>query len=112
MRRHLGLGVAVLLAGTSLALAQTATGVIRGTIQDSTGALVADVHVTLIDEHRNRSWTQTANGQGVFEFRALPFGDYRLHLERPGFKKGAITDIGLEVAQTVTLDVTLHRSGD
>ena len=94
MRRHLGFGVALLLAGTSLALAQTATGVIRGRIQDSTGAVITDVHVTLIDEHRNQSWDQTANGEGLFEFRALPFGDYRLQLERPGFKKEAITDSG------------------
>ena len=108
MRRHLIIGVALHLAATSLALAQTATGVIRGRVQDSTGAVITDVHVTLVDERRNQSWDQTTNSEGFFEFRALPFGDYRLQLERPGFKKEAITDVGLEVAQTVTLNVTLQ----
>ena len=64
--------------------------------------------MTLVDERRNHSWDQTTNSEGFFEFRALPFGDYRLQLERPGFKKEAITDVGLEVAQTVTLNVTLQ----
>jgi Carboxypeptidase regulatory-like domain len=108
MRKHLILGVALHLAWTSLALAQTATGVIRGRVEDTTGAVITDVHVTLVDERRNQSWDQTTNSEGFFEFRALPFGDYRLQLERPGFKKEAITDVGLEVAQTVTLNVTLQ----
>ena len=108
VQRHLIIGVALHLAATSLALAQTATGVIRGRVQDTTGAVITDVHVTLVDERRNHSWDQTTNSEGLFEFRALPFGDYRLQLERPGFKKEAITDVGLEVAQTVTLNVTLQ----
>ena len=108
IRRHLIFGVALLLAGTSLALAQTATGVIRGTVQDATSAVITDVHVTLVDEGRNQRRDQTTNGEGFFEFRALPFGDYRLELERPGFKKQVITDVGLEVAQTETLNVTLQ----
>ena len=55
MRKQLIFGVALHLAGTSLALAQTATGVIRGRVQDSTGAVITDVHVTLIDERRNQA---------------------------------------------------------
>src|SRR4029450_1515349 len=108
MRTFLIFAVALHLAGTSLALAQTATGVIRGRVQDSTGAVITDVHVTLVDERRNHSWDQTTNSEGFFEFRALPFGDYRLQLERPGFKREAIADVVLEVAQTVTLNVTLQ----
>ena len=109
MRTHLISGVALRLAATSLALAQTATGVIRGSVRDSTGAVITDVHVTLVDERRNQSWDQTTNSEGFFEFRALPFGDYRLQLERPGFKKEAITDVGLEVTQTVTREVGVER---
>ena len=108
MRRHLIFGVGLLLAGTSLALAQTASGVIRGTVQDTTRAVISDVHVTLADEGRNQRRDQTTNGEGFFEFRALPFGAYRLEFERPGFKKQVITDVGLEVAQIETLSVTLQ----
>jgi hypothetical protein len=60
---------------TSFVLAQTATGVIRGTVQDPTGAVLIDVHVRLVDQARNQNWEQTTNEEGFFEFRALPFGN-------------------------------------
>ena len=90
MRRSLILGILLYLAMTSVVLAQTATGVIRGTVQDPTGAVITDVHVTLVDERRNQSWEQTTNQEGFFEFRALPFGDYRVELDHPGFMKEVI----------------------
>jgi hypothetical protein len=83
----------LLLAGTSLALAQTASGVIRGrfkTHQRRHHRRSCDVS----RRARNQSRDQTTNGEGFFEFRALPFGDYRVELERPGFKKQVITDVG------------------
>src|SRR4029434_1223002 len=108
MRTYLIFAVALHLAGTSLALAQTASGVIRGTVQDTTSAVISDAHVTLADEGRYHRRDQTPNGEAFFEFRALPFGAYRLGFERPGFKKQVITDVGLEVAQIETLNVTLQ----
>src|SRR4030095_6083237 len=47
IRRHLVFVGALFLATASLVLAQTATGVIRGTVQDSTGAVVVAVQVPL-----------------------------------------------------------------
>ena len=85
MRRQLILVCLLHFAPTSLVLAQTATGVIRGTVQDSTGAVVVDAHVLLIDQARNQSWEQTTTGEGSFEFRGLPIGNYRVELDHPGF---------------------------
>jgi hypothetical protein len=82
--------------------------VIRGTAQDPTGAVLIDVHVMLIDQARNQSWEQTTNADGFFEFRALPFGNYRVELEHAGFKKGVIENVALQVAQTETLKATLQ----
>jgi hypothetical protein len=59
MQRHLIFGIFSYLAMTSFVLAQTATGVIRGTVQDPTGAVLIDVHVMLVDQARNQSWEQT-----------------------------------------------------
>jgi len=95
------------VAMTSLVLAQTATGVIRGTVQDPSGAVLVAVHVLLLDRARNQSWEQTTNEEGFFEFRALPLGHYRVELEQHGFKKAVIEDITLQVAQTESLKVTL-----
>jgi hypothetical protein len=108
MERHLILGLFSYLAMTSFVLAQTATGVIRGTVQDPTGAVLIDVHVMLLDQARNQSWEQITNEEGFFEFRALPFGNYRVELKHPGFSTGVIEDVALQVAQTESLKVTLQ----
>jgi hypothetical protein len=93
---------------TSFVLAQTATGVIRGTVQDPTGAVLIDVHVILVDQARNQSWEQTTNAEGFFEFRALPFGNYRVELGHQGFTRAVIEDVALQVVQTKSLNVTLQ----
>ena len=108
MRRYLILGTLLYLRITSVVLAQTATGVIRGTVEDLTGAVVTDVNVKLVDDARHQSWEQRSNQNGFFEFRALPFGNYRIELDHPGFKKAVIEDVGLQVAQTVSVNVTLQ----
>jgi hypothetical protein len=88
--------------------AQTATSVIRGTVQDSTGAIIVEVNVLLLDQARNQSWKQITNKDGGFEFRALPLGHYRIELEKDNFKKAVIEDITLQVAETENLKVTLE----
>ena len=52
LRRYLILATLLYLRMTSVVLAQTATGVIRGTVEDLTGAVVRDVHVKLVDDAR------------------------------------------------------------
>ena len=108
MQRHLILGIFLYLAMTSFVLAQTATGVVRGTVQDSTGGVLIHVHVRLIDEARNQEREQTTNEEGFFEFRALPLGNYRVEVQHPQFKKEAIEGVVLQVAQTENLEVTLQ----
>ena len=108
MNKHLIAAIGLFLAMIPFSLAQTATSVIRGTIQDRTSAVVIRVHVTLRDETRNQVWEQTTNEEGIFEFRALPFGNYRVEVEHPRFKKEVIENIALQVAQTQNLKVTLQ----
>src|SRR5215469_6730806 len=108
MRPGLIVGILSCLAMTSLVLAQTDTGVIRGSIQDSTGAVLVDVHLKLVDEATKQVWEQNTNEEGFFEFRALPYGKYRLEVEHPRFKKEVIENITLQVAQTESLTVTLQ----
>ena len=108
IRRHLVLVGALFLATASLVLAQTATGVIRGTVEDPTGAVVVDVQLTLVDEATDQRREQRTNEEGFFEFRTLPFGTYRIEAEQPGFKKVVIEDVALEVAQTAVVNITLQ----
>jgi len=104
------LGVVFLLAVID-AQAQTATGTIQGTVNDDTGAVVVGTRVRLIDEATNQAREQISNEEGIFEFRALPRGEYTLETEHAGFKKQVINHIALQVAQTQALQVVLQVGG-
>jgi hypothetical protein len=108
MQLRLILAILCYLAIASFAVAQTATGVIRGTVQDPSGAVLVNVHVILRDEATNQSREQTTNQEGAFEFRVLLFGKYTLKVEHPGFVKEVIENIPLQVAETESLRVTLQ----
>jgi len=91
--------------------AQTATGVIQGTIKDGTGAVIVGAKVKLTDQATNQSREQNSSEEGIFEFRALPRGDYALHAEQQGFKQQVVSNIALQVAQTQNLEVVLQLGG-
>src|SRR5262249_5189850 len=97
-----------LLAISSPSMAQTAAGVIRGSVQDATGAIVPDVHLLLADEDTNRMREQTTNEWGLFDFSALPFGNYRIQADRPGFMRAVVEHVTLQVAQTIDVTLTLQ----
>ena len=46
--------------------------------------------------------------EGIFDFRALPFGAYTLEAVQTNFKRKVITHITLQVAQTQSLEVVLQ----
>ena len=67
IRRFLILLLFVLLSFSS-AVAQTATGVITGSVLDSSGAIVAGAKITLLNQETNRRREVTTNAAGVYEF--------------------------------------------
>ena len=105
--RFFGLALAICL-GTSIATAQTATGVITGIVLDSTGAIIAGAKISLVDHETNQTREQVSNAAGLYEFRALPRGVYTMHAEMAGFKKQDIQNLQLTVAQTLTLDIKME----
>ena len=56
----------------------TIFGSIRGTVHDPTGAAAAEVRVTLRAEGSTRTQFTTTDANGVFQFAAIPIGEYRL----------------------------------
>jgi outer membrane receptor protein involved in Fe transport len=98
----------LLLAITARLSAQTSSGVIRGTVQDTTGAVVVDVHLLVTDQDSNRTWEQMTNEWGLFEFPAVPFGRYRIEADHPGFMKAVVENVTLQVAQTIDMTLTLQ----
>jgi hypothetical protein len=86
--------------------AQIANGTIRGTVTDSTGAVLPQAAVTLINQGTGEKVTTQSNKEGYYTFIALSPGQYEVQVAAQGFEqwKG---DLTLRVAQEAVIDARL-----
>jgi hypothetical protein len=80
---------------------------LRGTITDSSGAVVQGAKVTITDVGTNISQTTTSNSTGAYAFTALRASSYKLLVEAPNFGAVEKPGISLTVNQQSTLNVTM-----
>jgi hypothetical protein len=97
-----------LLLTASVALAQTGSSSLRGTVNDLQGRSVAGAQVTITNEQKNFSRTQTTNNDGAYVFTSIPPGTYRLDVEATGFKKASVSEVQAQIDTPGTLDVQLE----
>src|SRR5580692_4758791 len=87
--------------------AQSTYGSISGTVTDPSGAAVAAVNVTLTNVGTAEKRSQTTGDNGQFTFVNLFQGNYRVDIEKQGFKHFARTGVVVEVQQDTHLDAAL-----
>jgi Carboxypeptidase regulatory-like domain len=97
-KQSLVLAICFVLLAAMNAFAQRSTANIRGTVTDSSGAVIPGATVALKGEDTGLSRTATTNAAGVYSFPDLPVGRYRIDASLQGFKAGSVTDIVLSVA--------------
>jgi len=90
-----------------MAKAQTTYGSISGSVQDSSGAAVADAQVTLTNLGTAEKRTQPTGPDGLYSFVNLVPGMYRIDVEKSGFKRFARTNVPVEVNQANKIDAVL-----
>src|SRR5258708_13028565 len=83
-------------------------GIIEGTVEDSSGAVVAAVQVTVTNEQTGEAKSFTTGTFGRFVFPNLQVGTYHLMAERAGFKKSVQIGIPLRVTEHLNLTVVLQ----
>lgn len=108
LRKLLVRALALLLIGGGVAHAQTTqTGTISGVIQDSTGAVLPGVTVTITsaDQGFTRNTVSDANGRYVFP--AVPVGLYRVAAALDGFDKAEARENLVETYRTTAVDFKL-----
>jgi Carboxypeptidase regulatory-like domain len=88
--------------------AQSTYGSITGTVTDSSGATVADANVTLTNLGTSEKRTQSSGSDGLFTFVNLFPGQYRVDVEKQGFKHFGRTPITVEVQQTARIEAALQ----
>ncbi len=88
--------------------AQTTFGSIVGTINDSSGAPVADAQVTLTNLGTAEKRPSTTSAAGLYQYVNLSPGQYSLAVERTGFKKETRTNLTVATASTIRVDFALQ----
>ena len=101
--------VVLLSAGPALAQAPTATtAVVSGTVSDPSGLVVPGATVMLTDPATTRSVETVTDSSGHYTFAGVFPGTYVLTTNLKGFKQSRIADIGVEVARSYTVDITVQ----
>src|SRR5512146_2961895 len=88
--------------------AQRLDGILRGTVVDPTGAVVAGAKVTVTNVGTGVAQTMTTSDVGVFNIPNLLVGTYTLRVEAPQFRTYERTNIEMQAAQVVVADVKLQ----
>ena len=87
--------------------AQSTYGSLSGTVVDSTGAAVAGAKVTLSNSSTGEKRTENSGDDGRYTFVNLFQGQYRVDIEKEGFKHFVRPTVVVEVQQDTRVDATL-----
>jgi outer membrane receptor protein involved in Fe transport len=88
--------------------AQGTGGRILGRAADSSGAVLANVKVTLTNEATGVSNETTTNANGDYGFPQVPVGTYRMDFDLTGFKKNLQRGVNVDLNQVVTVNSVLQ----
>src|SRR5271168_4608002 len=84
------------------AFSQSTSGRIVGRVADPTGAVLAGVKITLVNEATGASRNSQSNESGDYSFIEVPPAEYHLEFEQTGFKKNVRKGVTVTVNQIVT----------
>jgi hypothetical protein len=116
MKKHASvvlLAIALVLAAVaeSAAQSQATTGLIEGTVSDSSGARLPGVTVTLVNTQTNFTRELVTDNDGRFRGLLLPLGTYKITVALTGFSSAVIEDVELAVGQTLNIPIVLQVAG-
>jgi len=98
----------VLVVTNSLSLhGQSTFGTVDGSVIDSSGAAVAGAQVTLTNVGTQEKRVQPTGSEGLYQFVNVVPGQYRLDIEKAGFKHFTRNDVVVQVQQDSHIDATL-----
>jgi len=97
----------LVVAAVPAAWAQSFTGSILGTVRDSSGSVVPNVAVTVINTGTNARTEARSDAGGNYIAPLLAPGGYGIEAVAPGFKKFAQSGIVVQVQQQARVDVVL-----
>lgn len=102
--------VAALLLMQAVAIAQTDTGRIVGTVKDVNGGLVPGANVTVKNERTGEERTASSTEEGTYIVSALKPSTYTVTVNGQNLS-ATVNSVQLNVGQELNLDLTLQATG-
>jgi len=99
--------VATVALCASVAWAQQTLGGITGVVTDSSGGVIPNVTVTIVDEQTSLTRTVKTNGSGEYSLVNLPIGVYTLTYTAEGFDVQKTQHITVQANRTGTVSASL-----
>jgi Carboxypeptidase regulatory-like domain len=81
---------------------------IRGMVVDPSGAVIPDARLTATNVATGLSYDTTSGKDGLFAFLQLPIGDYKVRVEKTGFKTFTEARIHVDLDQIFNLRVAME----
>ncbi len=98
------LAVVALALGVSAFGQGGATGAITGTVQDASGAVLANANVRITNQETGVLERSVQSGpDGTFTAPLLPVGTYSVSIQVAGFAQGKFDNIGVRVTETTRM---------
>src|SRR5277367_3424905 len=105
--RTLALALGILLLGLPV-FSQSSTGRILGDVRDQSDALIVGASVEITDVQRGVTRTLVTDSAGEYAAPNLDPGTYTITVTNSGFKRFERTNVQVEVATDVRIDVVLQ----
>ena len=104
-------GFSFVIALSASGDAQVDRSGLNGTVTDSSGGLLPQVHVTVLENATGLRREAVSGDEGSYSVPQLPVGIYTVSFERQGFRKLEFLNVDQVVGRTRTLNATLQVSG-
>ncbi len=92
---------------STLLPAQTTNATITGFITDQSKAVITGIKVEVINTDTSLHYVSTTNSEGSYTVTGLPPGNYKIQVEKPGFKAIVKPDVILHVQDVVAINFTM-----
>ena len=102
----------VFLACTQIAAAQVDEGSIRGTVTDTTGAVVPDARVIILNADVGLTLVSTTNGRGEYTFSPFRIGHYSITVVAKGLAKTTQENLSVNVSQNLQANIQLKLGSE
>src|SRR5437660_6889094 len=107
-RKSCWLVLSLCLICSTLMSAQSTGGRILGRVEDTSGAVLANVKVTATNDATGITRETKTNASGDYVFPEVPVGTYTLTFDLSGFKTNVRKSVTLDVNQVITLNMSMQ----